>query len=379
LKPVRPRAETQSEGGPPHGKRKKGQGDEKADDGHGLDYSPAERGSRPKFDKSKSEKLLNNSEDEGEPEMDEGFLEGILDGSEMAEEPHKAKVNTEDEAPKEERRPKLRTSPCRPCAEDVAAHNATHCPERNWCPVCVRAFGREEPHKREAGKGKQEGIPKVGFDYAELDKDEDNTALKVIVGKDEQTGNIISQKILLKGPTDEWVVKRTVQELKEFGHRDIVLKTDGEPALVAVQDKIQSMREGKTVPENPPVYDPQSNGACEKGVQDLTGQVRVLKLALEQRLGCKIKSTDKIMEWMIPHAAFIINKFQVGHDGMTPCERLTGRKWKAFVTEFGEKVLAKLVGRKPVKVKGKIKRQKRKLQERSIEGIFVGVIARTGE
>ncbi len=365
-KPVRPRAETQSEGGPPHGKRKKGQGDEKADDGHGLVYSPTERGS-------------NNSEDEGEPEMDEGFLEGILDGSEMAEEPHKAKVNTEDEAPKEERRPKLRTSPCRPCAEDVAAHNATHCPERNWCPVCVRAFGREEPHKREAGKGKQEGIPKVGFDYAELDKDEDNTALKVIVGKDEQTGNIISQKILLKGPTDEWVVKRTVQELKEFGHRDIVLKTDGEPALVAVQDKIQSMREGKTVPENPPVYDPQSNGACEKGVQDLTGQVRVLKLALEQRLGCKIKSTDKIMEWMIPHAAFIINKFQVGHDGMTPCERLTGRKWKAFVTEFGEKVLAKLVGRKPVKVKGKMKRQKRKLQERSIEGIFVGVIARTGE
>ncbi len=28
-------------------------------------------------------------------------------------------------------------SPVRPSAEDIATHNLTHLPYRNWCPVCV--------------------------------------------------------------------------------------------------------------------------------------------------------------------------------------------------------------------------------------------------
>ena len=39
---------------------------------------------------------------------------------------------------------KIKTSPYLPSAAEVAKHCATHLPYRNWCPVCVKAKGRED-------------------------------------------------------------------------------------------------------------------------------------------------------------------------------------------------------------------------------------------
>ena len=38
----------------------------------------------------------------------------------------------------------------RPSADAVAKHDATHVPYRSWCPVCVAASAREDPHPRRA-------------------------------------------------------------------------------------------------------------------------------------------------------------------------------------------------------------------------------------
>ena len=60
-------------------------------------------------------------------------------------------------------------------------------------------------------------------------------------------------------------------------------KGDGDLALVAAQWKISAQREAKTVPANPPADDPKANGVIEKGVQDINGRLRAIKLALESR------------------------------------------------------------------------------------------------
>ena len=90
-----------------------------------------------------------------------------------------------------------------------------------------------------------------------------------------------------------------------------------------------------------------------------------------------IEEDHPIMEWIITHAAFCLTHFSVGHDGMTPIERLTGRKWVRPLAELGEIVMAKLAARKIGSGKKKI--QKNKLAPRSIKAIWVGQIARTGE
>ena len=273
--------------------------------------------------------------------------------------------------------PNKLSSPMKPSAEDVEQHNLTHFPYRSWCSACVKAKGREDAHPRDAQTEEDKtGLPIVSLDYQSIN-DDTEAEIKLIIGKCESTGNVIAHTVLCKGLGDEWVIRRIVRDLEELDKGHVILKTDGEPAIVAVQNRLQALRNGRTVPRNPPAYNPQSNGPCEKAVQDVTGHLRNVKIALEARLKTEIDDRLPIVQWALEHAVFLINKFSVGHDGMAPCERLTGRKWRRPMVEFGEMVLAKLALRRTGR--GKAKRQKRKLAPRSIDAVWVGQIARTGE
>ena len=284
-----------------------------------------------------------------------------------------------------ERVPKTLRSPIKPSAEAIAAHYTTHLPYRNWCPVCVKAKGKEDAHRRGANvpdKEDEAGVATVSMDYNSLDEsmtrvDEHLSKLKTMVMKDEVTGNVFQHRVEVKGPSDEWLMKKLCKDMEELGRRDAILKTDGEPAMVAVQTKVQGMRAGRTLPKNPPAYNPESNGPIEKAVQDVTGQTRAIKIGLESRIKVEIKESAAIIDWILEHAAFLICKYSVGHDGMTPHERLTGTKWRRPAVEIGEVVLAKLVGKK--RKKGKKEKQKKKLAEQSVEAVWVGQVARTGE
>ena len=273
-----------------------------------------------------------------------------------------------------ERIPKSLRSPIRPPAAEVDRHNLTHLPYRPWCRVCVESKGKEDPHPRGRHDAEDKsGLPLVSLDYQEMNE---ACQMRLLIGKDEATGMVIGHHAVCKGPKDSWLMRKVVADLREMGRPDIILKTDGEPAIVAVQDEIQTRRSGRTIPRNPAAYNPESNGPCEKAVQDVTAQVRLLKIALEYRIKAKIDETKAIMQWAIEHAVFLVNRYAVGHDGMTPFERLTGRKWNRPIVEFGEIVLGKLALRR--RQQGRAKKQKHKLSHRSVAAVWVGQIARTG-
>ena len=277
--------------------------------------------------------------------------------------------------PCDERVPMTLPCPMKPSKEDVERHYTTHLPYRNWCPVCVKAKGREDAHAR-GGSGDKTGLPVISMDYSELDDEAEARSNKTLVAKDEESGALLQYKVKCKGTGDDWVIKKFIRDIEELGRTDIRLKTDGEPAIVALQAKVQEGRRPRTVPCNPPAYNPQSNGCCEKGVQDATGQTRVLKLGLEARLNVELSDQDKIMEWIYVHAPFLVTRYSVGHDGMTPWERLTGSKWHRPAVEIGETVLAKLATRRGGKM---LSKQKKKLVARSIRAVWVGQVGRTGE
>jgi len=273
--------------------------------------------------------------------------------------------------------PSKLTSPILPSAEAVDEHCMTHFPYRNWCPPCVQAKGKEGAHNRGVKHDEDEtGLPIVSFDYQSMSVSSDKE-LKVLIGKDEGTGNLIGHTVICKGLADEWVIRRVVRDLQEIGRGHCIIKTDGEPSIVAVQNRLQTLRQGRTVPRNPPAYNPASNGPCEKAVQDVCAHLRAIKLGLEARLKMDIDDFLPIVQWALEHAVFLINKFSVGEDGMTPYERATGRKWRRAIVEFGEMVLAKLALRR--NKRGSVKGQKRKLAKLSVEGVWVGQVARTAE
>ena len=286
----------------------------------------------------------------------------------------------EEETPREHVAPKPKRDPQLPTASEVEEHYLTHRPYRSWCPICVAAYGKEDPHKRQPEKSESE-VPEVGLDYDYYsNKQDDEKKVTSMIMKDRDTGMLWGHVCSIKGPTDTWGINKIVKNLEVLGRAKIVLKTDGEPALIAFQSKIITARDGTTIPKNPPAYNPESNGAIESGVKMGNEQLRAIKLALEERLGRTIEISHPIYEWGLQHGCWIVSNFSLGHDGKVPQQRLTGRKWTRPLCEFGELVLGKLARQRMDKGKrSKPSGARRKMVARSIPGIWVGIVERTGE
>ena len=269
---------------------------------------------------------------------------------------------------------KLKPSPTLPSRDEVAQHYATHCPYRSWCPICVAASAREDPHRRRAaGRDSESGLPVVVIDYELLEG-----KITVLIARDLESGATLAYDCESKGPSDSWMIKQFVKDLEDWGRKDVCIKSDGEPAIIAVQSALAEARTGRTVPLNPPAYNPQANGVAEKAVQDVTDIVRRQILGLESRLNKKVEARLPIATWILRHAAWTLTRFQVGHDGMTPWRRLVGRSWNGYLAEMGEQVMGKLA-LKMFANATKTKRGKKKLEARYIKGTWVGIYPRTGE
>ena len=85
--------------------------------------------------------------------------------------------------------------------------------------------------------------------------------MKLLVGREDNSKHVFCH----------WtgIVDKAMMSINDTGNTKIVLKTDGEPALVQVQDRIHQ----PTVPENPPAYDPQALGGAERGVQEVKRKI----------------------------------------------------------------------------------------------------------
>ena len=273
-----------------------------------------------------------------------------------------------EEIPEEVPPPPNIPLPICPSQEDWDEHFRTHINYRAWCPVCVEARGRENPHFRQ-NPSDRTGVPKFCIDYKQTRKSETPIAIM----RDNKSHSIGIHKALCKGSADRWTVKRLLRDIENTGHVRIALKGDGEPAMKDLLHSMKAMREQPTIIEVPPGNDPQANGLAEKAVQDGLAQVRTLKLGLEYRVKARIPEAHPVFEWMCEHAGWLINHLRVGRDGLTAWQRVTGRACKQAIVEFGELVYAK-----PLRISAG-NRERANLEPRWYRGVWVGVHDRTGE
>ena len=131
--------------------------------------------------------------------------------------------------------------------------------------------------------------------------------------------------IKCKGLGDETVVQKATRTIDAWGYRKMVIKTDGEPALVEVARQTKKLLEAEVLLKHPPRYDPKANGLAERAVREFKEQLRATKLALERRIKTKISTKAPILFWMICHAVETITRFLVGTYGRTPHYRMHGR------------------------------------------------------
>ena len=118
------------------------------------------------------------------------------------------------------------------------------------------------------------------------------------MAKDEGTGAVLAYDCFAKGPSENWVVKQFVRDLDHCGRRDVRLQTNGEPAVLALQQAIAEGRKGETVQRNSLAYNSQSNGGAEKAVQEVTDLLRRMRLGLEAKVRSRLDLTLPCSRWL---------------------------------------------------------------------------------
>ena len=259
--------------------------------------------------------------------------------------------------------------PGSPTPQEVEQHNVTHLPFRSWCSHCVNGKAKDRHHKKRENTN-EKTIPEIVFDYGFLGGMDDEETLAVQVARDRKTQMLFAHVVRRKGMMCIHGAEEMKKDIDKLGCKEIILKSDGEPALKSVQEEVKRRRNDPTILENSAPGDSRANGAAERAVQALGEHVRVLRAGLQRRLDMVIRGSHPVMTWLVQHAADCSSKYQVREDGKTGYERLKGKSFSRPSVEFGEKV----------RFKKSAKGQKEhKLEMKWNVGHFLGFHWRTSE
>ena len=78
-----------------------------------------------------------------------------------------------------------------------------------------------------------------------------------------------------------------------------------------------------------------SNGVVERAAQGVEGQIRVVLIALEDRVGRQLDPQEAVVTFIPEYAAYVLNRLEVGKDGQTAYEMARGKKATVVGIEFG--------------------------------------------
>ena len=250
---------------------------------------------------------------------------GEIFGIESDEEAAAEEIEDMDEEPEEAIEAVRKRIDPLPSEEEQRRHRITHLPYRSWCPICVAGSANDDPHKTRKPKVKEAlEVQEVHWDYC-FPRDLGDWIV-VLVGRDKETKMTVSHVVPNKGANVEWLTEQLVRDLQRLGaHGRVVLKSDQEPAIIDVLKEVAKLRgNGRTVLEHSPVYDSKSNGLAECAVQTFEKTLRTHKLALEDKLKCKLPVKHPRCAWLVEYCSDVYNRYQVGKDGKTAIQRLMG-------------------------------------------------------
>ena len=146
----------------------------------------------------------------------------------------------------------------------------------------------------------------------------------------------------VKGGGDKYAISSAVSFLKEMGFTRFRCRTDPEPAIKAHVDAvIKCLADDRTAEQILPEETiPESRadlGALEGWHNLLQGQIRSLRLVVEERLGSIVGVTHRCVPWLVRQATWLLNRFQRRQSGATAFESLKRVSYKKPLMQSGER------------------------------------------
>jgi hypothetical protein len=206
-----------------------------------------------------------------------------------------------------------RPRPPTPTQEEIEQHEFTHVPYRSWCQHCVKARARDLQHKR--GGGSDDTVDKVMLDFCFLTSETDpGYTMTVLCVIDITSGAVAATQTDKTANT--YTVNFVVQALNSWGRTKVVLQADQEPATLSLVRAVAQARQHPTIVRHSPSNSSQSLGHAENANKLIQEQFRTLRLALEHRIGKRIRLQPPCMSWLLRHAAWCLSRYRRGTDGM---------------------------------------------------------------
>ena len=143
-------------------------------------------------------------------------------------------------------------TPYKPSQDEVDDHDLSHLPYRSWCKHCIRGRGKETSHFKQGEEDRT--VPEFHMDFCFPGYEESSTEyLTVLVARMRGTRMTMSTVVPSKHASD-FITKRTVAFLRECGSdmAKITIKTDQEPAILAVAEDVIRLRAANGADETYP-------------------------------------------------------------------------------------------------------------------------------
>ena len=241
--------------------------------------------------------------------------------------------SVEHDAEEEAERPRGLRDPGMPSVAEIAEHDLTHIPARPWCKHCINGKGKDKHSLKLVGAYADNLVPRVRLDYCFLTENaETATALDphgqaeappagpsqtVLVMQESLCRSVWAYAVEHKGSSEAWVIDQIAEDLDTVGLRNdrIIVKSDQETSANDIAREIAKCRASKhgTALDNSHVGDSNTNGTIERAIQDVEGQVRTLRSALENRLSAPVRLSSHILAYSLcsmPHHQMSIQTFR---------------------------------------------------------------------
>ena len=89
------------------------------------------------------------------------------------------------------------------------------------------------------------------------------------------------------------------------------MKTDQEPSIAyLIKDLVGRREEGQTKVEEAPIESKGSNGIIERTVQEVEGILRSVYLGLQERLGRKVSTRERIVAFIPDYVGYLVNRLK---------------------------------------------------------------------
>ena len=141
--------------------------------------------------------------------------------------------------------PKILPGPAQPSEVERQHHMVNHLPPAPWCELCVTVRGKDDPHLRSDLREQGEQLPVIAFDFGfvKTTSASGETGQKyatTLVAVDADLFFVKAIPVMGKETTD-YSATALIKFMEGFFHKRVRLRCDGEPATVALANKLKHM------------------------------------------------------------------------------------------------------------------------------------------